>query len=349
VETSRLATPYNAIRLAEQGRLKEAIELAKQIPWALWKCYTFREIAKIAAKRRNSAMARTAIDLSKQSVSEIEDDDYQKAIQLRDIASAKAELGLIDEALQDIDSSIEQASRLDDPSVKVGTMREIALEIAKHKDRDQRFLTKARQALNRAIMHASSVQDDSVATFHFADIAEALSEIGFQDDAVPLFYRAAGLAKKVQDDEQRFMTITEIAKRTLMRGLVSDGQAIIDEAIQEARRTEEEWDRSRRISSIVEVLVDAAVKDDTNRQILLAKAYEVAGEATEKWWKSKTISDIALAEAEMGNVTKAEQLLQSVEFEDLKERVRNRIQSKKIVIGLTEPQPPQTPRSPQSV
>jgi len=349
VEASKLATPYNAIRLAEQGRLEEAVELAKQIPWALWKCYTFREIAKIAAKRRNSSMARTAIDLSKRSVGEIGDDNYQKAIQLRDIASAKAELGLIDEALQDIDDAIEQASKFDDLGLKIGTMREIALGIARHKDKDQRFLTKARQALNRAIMHASSVQDDKAAPSYFADLAAALSRIGSQDDAVPLFRKAAELAKKIGDDERRFMTIAEIARMMLRAGLVSDGLTILDEAIQEARRTEEEWDRSRRISSIVGSLADAAAKDDQNRQVLLAKAYEVAGEVTERWWRSKTISDIALAEAETGNVTKAEQLLQSVEFEDLKERVRRRIQSRKIVIGLAELRPPQTPQSPQSV
>lgn len=323
MDTTKLPTPYNAIRLAEQGKFAEAIDLARKIPWAHWRGVTFKEIAAIAGKK-NLSIARQALDLCASTLNEL-DGDYWRAIFLRDMGSVKVSLGLVDDALKDFDSAVEYVDKIEDTSVKAGAMREVASEIAKHKDVDSRISQKAKQAFQRAAVHAELVDDVAASSGHLVEIAHEMGKAGFTNEALSLFVRATALAKRIEDRNTRLAQMREVIAKMHKAGLGSDAQIVVDEALSEARKIDDEWERSKALSEIVETLSKAAVGDAANRDTLLAKAQTVAQQITEKWWRSKTYTDIALAEIQIGDTTAAQDLLSRIEFPEMVGQVQEQL------------------------
>jgi len=75
----------------------------------------------------------------------------------------------------------------------------------------------------------------------------------------------------------------------------------------------------------------------------LSKVEEVSGKVTERWWKSKTLSDVAKTHIELGNIDRADQLVSQIEFDDHVKEVRSKLDKvKKGRLGLKGDD--QTPR-----
>jgi len=340
MDWSEVPTPFMVLQLVDEGKVDEAIEKATQIPWPYWRNHTLREIAKKVGKTNPSA-AKRALDLAKSLLNELEG-DYWRGIASAEISSIKVELGLIDEALQHLDEAVEFMNKVDDVGAKPGTLREVASIVSKHVNKDQRIKDKVKQVLRRAVLHAETHEDPSITVGHLIEIAHEFGKSGFTDDAYNLFIRALGMAKKLEDSGAKFGYMREITKRLSKVGLGTEIPFIVDEIVSEVQKIDDEWERSKNLSELVESLTEAVKEDQTNKDVLLSKVEEVSSKVTERWWKSKTLSDVVKTYIEIGNVDRAQQLIPQIEFNDLKKEVQDTLDKVLRLDTVTRPQIPPT-------
>jgi len=318
-------TPYQVLQIAQKGDFAGALEAVKKIPWPYWRCHTLKDIALLAGKAR-LGVARRALEMIEAEFPNLEG-DYWRAIMSRDIGIIKVSLGLVGEAVKHFDTAVQFVDKLDDVSVKIGTLREIGREVAKEKDKSAEIERRARQIFRKALIHAEALEDNESAAHHLADTAIEMAQAGFQAEAISPFMRAVGLARKIENLDSKFGIMNKVVEGMLKGGLVSDAMEVVGLVQAEARKIEDVWEKSRRLSELGEILVKTARQDTANAPTIRAKLDEVLVETEERWWKSKIAAEVAVLDYETGNLESAYQLLQSVAYQELRPQIADRIEA----------------------
>jgi len=139
--------------------------------------------------------------------------------------------------------------------------------------------------------------------------------------------RAVGLARKIENLDSKFGIMNKVVEGMLKGGLASDAMEVVGLVQAEARKIEDVWEKSKRLSELGEILVKTARQDTQNAPVIRAKLDEVMSETEERWWKSKIATEVAVLDYETGNLESAYQLLQSVAYQELRPQIADRIEA----------------------
>jgi len=270
------ATPYRALQRAKEGKIDEAIDMALKIPYPYWRIYALRDIAReIASKAPDKA--RQALQLAEQFLDEL-GDDYWRAIVSCLIGCDWATIGAVNKALANFEVAVQFADKLEDRHVKIGCLKELAVHMATRQGLDARIASKVRQTFNKAILHATTLDDKTAKAAFLRDIALELYRTGNSEQAASVILQAAEVARNIDDPQTKVSTLNSIVKEVAIALDQPTAEQVIEIAHQEALKIEDEWERSKALAELVDAI---SIGND------LTPVEVIAGEITESWWKQQ--------------------------------------------------------------
>ncbi len=279
-EVRSLALGKIAEELAKAGqsnRANQIFNLAIQIAQKSGCSSALGKIAKVLIKVGQIDKANQIFNLAIQTAQEIED-EFDRFVELKDIARALAEVGQIDRALQ-------ITQKIEDTAERSAMLREIA-----------EVLAQARQ-FNQALQIAQKIENEEDRSGAFKGIAEALAKVG-------QFDRAIQIAQKIKNAMDHSLALKEISVALTQAGHFNRANQTFNLAIQEAQKIENAYWRSWALTDIAEALAKAGQID---RVLQIAQKIRDAKEF------SGALCNIAKALAESGQLDRAIEVAEKIE------------------------------------
>ena len=225
------------------------------------------------------------------------DDEFSKALMLRDIGRKYADIGQFTQAHK-IANTISVSTK-NGKIIKSWILNSIVKNYAKAGQFSQAFET------------IKAIDDASIKSDSLVDVAGLYIEIGQKEKAAPILSQALDIAMTINDKKSRIASFAVIAIQCAKAGLKDKLSQIISQSLESIKTIDDLCDKSDSLVNVAGVYIEIGQKEKAVP--ILSQALDIAMTINDRYCKTSALKSIAENYAKAGQFSQARETIKAID------------------------------------